>query len=159
MTTQNSSGYKTFTATAVALAAFVRVKLDANGLISAADLGDSWIGVTQEAIAASGTGTVKLRNAPGTFLVTASAAVTRGNKLQTTDAGKVDDAAGGLFTGLVANEAATADGDIIEAVPVDALVYTAAAGQAVATDATSTQTLANALRTALINTGIIKGAA
>ena len=37
------------------------------------------------------------------------------------------------------------------------VVQPSGAGQAAATDATSTQTLANALRTALVNLGLIKG--
>jgi hypothetical protein len=160
MSTQNTSGFKTFTATAVAIAAFVRVKVDSDGLISVAGATDPWIGVTQEAVAASGNGTVRLRNDPGTFTVTASAAVTRGNRLYPTAAGKVDDAVGtGNFTGWVAIEAATADGDQIEAAPVDDLAFTAHADQAVATDAATTMALANAMRSALVAAGIIKGAA
>lgn len=159
-TTQNTSGFKAFVATAAAIAAYTRVKLDSNGEISAADADEPWIGITQEAIAADGVGTVRLRNAPGSYFVTASAAVAAGARLYATDAGRVDDAPGtGAFTGLQAAQAATDAGDVIEAVPCDQLTFTANADQAVATDAGSTQDLANALRTALINAGIIKGAA
>jgi hypothetical protein len=137
MTTENTTGYKTFQATAVALAASIRVTLDSDGLISVAGATDNWIGVTQEAIAASGYGTVKLRNAPGSFLVTASAAITRGAKLYPTAAGKVDDAAGtGNFTGLCAAETATASGDVIEAVSANDLAFTASADQTAITDNT-----------------------
>ena len=126
MTTENSTGFQTFQATATAIAESVRVKVDSNGLISAAGATDDFIGVTRHPIAASGYGEVKLKSAPGTFLVTASAAVSRGAKLYNTASGKVDDAsAGGSFSGLVALEAATADGDIIEA----ALVNNSGAGK------------------------------
>lgn len=113
---ENSSGYRAFTATAVALAAYIRVKVDSAGLISVAGATDNAIGVTTEAIAASGTGNVKLFSAPGTYLVTAGAAIARGARLYPLAAGKVDDA-GTTAIPLVALEAATADGDVIEAAP------------------------------------------
>lgn len=117
-TTSNSSGFKAFTATAVAIAEAVRVKLDSSGTISAAGVGEDWIGVTTMPIAESGSGTVQLRSAPGTVEVTAAGAVTLGAKLYAAASGKVDDAVNGDFTGFVAGQAASADGDIIEAIPV-----------------------------------------
>src|SRR5687767_12341059 len=121
MATSNETGYKTFTATAVAISKNVRVKLDSDGAISAAGVSDEWIGTTIEDVAASGTVTVKLKSTPGTHLFTASAAITRGAKLYTAASGKVDDGStvlgGGAPIGFEANEAATADGDIIECVP------------------------------------------
>lgn len=117
-TTSNNTGYKAFTATAVAIAEAVRVKLDSSGTISAAGVGEDWIGVTTMPIAASGSGTVQLRSAPGTVEVTAAGAITLGAKLYTAASGKVDDAVNGDFTGYVAGQAASADGDIIEAIPV-----------------------------------------
>lgn len=118
MTTENSTGFKAFTATAVAIAAHKRVKVDSNGLISVAAAAEGAIGVTTEYIAASGTGTVKLWTAPGTFLVTANAAITRGSQLYPTASGNVDDS-GTTALPLVALEAATAQNDVIEA----ALLY------------------------------------
>ena len=117
MTTANSSGYRTFQATSVAIAQAKRVKVDSNGLISVAAATDGAVGVTTEAVAADGYGTVKLFNAAGTFLVTANAAITRGAQLFPTAAGNVDDA-GTTALPLVALEAATAQNDIIEAGPV-----------------------------------------
>lgn len=111
---ENTTGYKTFQATATALAAYVRVIVDANGLISVAAATDNAIGVTTEAIAASGYGRVKLFSAPGTFNFTASTAITRGAALYPTAAGRVDDT-GTTGIGFVALEAATAAGDVIEA--------------------------------------------
>lgn len=108
----------TFQATAVALEAFVRVTLDSNGLISVAGASDLGIGVTQEAVAASGYGTVKLWGAPGTFQIQTAAAVTRGAQLYAAASGEVDDT-GTYKLPLVANEAATAQGDVIECVPID----------------------------------------
>lgn len=118
-TTQNNTGYLTATATAVALGEAVRVKLDSSGLISAAGANDDWIGTTLTAVAASGRGVVKLRTAPGTLLMTCSAAVAVGDKLYPTASGKVSATAGSSpFTGYQAGTvAATADGDIIECVP------------------------------------------
>ena len=122
MATQNESGFKTFQATAVALEAFVRVTADANGLISAAGETDLGIGVVQEAVAASGYGTVKLWTAPGTFQIQAAAAVTRGARLYTKAAGEIDDS-GTYYLRLVALEAATAQGDIIECAVIQDAVY------------------------------------
>jgi hypothetical protein len=131
MTSQNVTGFKTFQATAAAIAAFVRVTYDSNGLISVAGATDNWIGVTQEYIPASGYGTVKLRGAPGTQYVMAGAVVARGAKLNPLAAGKVDDAAGtGPGCGLIALEAATGDGDVIEATACDTVAFTAGATMA-----------------------------
>jgi hypothetical protein len=118
--TENVSGYRTFQATAVAIAAFTRVTVDSAGLISAAGATENGIGVTTAPVTASGYGTVKLWSASGTFPVTASAAVARGAALYPTASGKVDDAvaSGGPPLGLVALEAATADGDPIEAAKI-----------------------------------------
>jgi hypothetical protein len=113
---ENTTGYRTFQATATALAPYARVLVDANGLISVAGATDSAIGVTTDAVAAGGYGRVKLFSAPGTFLLTASGAITRGAALYPTAAGRVDDA-GTTGLGFVALEAATAAGDVIEATP------------------------------------------
>lgn len=116
----NSTGYKTFTATAVAITAGARVAVNSSGVIAASGAANDWIGTAIEDIAASGAGTVRLRSSPGTFHFIASAAITVGNVLYPTASGKVDDAGttGGAI-GFVAIEAATADGDVIEAAPID----------------------------------------
>jgi hypothetical protein len=173
-TSENTTGYKAFTATAAALTPGIRVKLDTSGLISAAGATDAWIGTTVSAIAASGTGTVRLRNCPGTHMFVAAGAIDAGDMLYPAASGKVDDVAAGNFTGFQAISAVAADGDIFEAVPCDNLVWTAAAAQAAApaggTGATAGAydtavnrdamiALVNAMRTALINAGIMKGAA
>lgn len=124
MTTTNETGYKTFQATAVALEQGVRVKVDSNGLISVAGETDQGIGVTTEAVAASGYGTVKLFSAGGTFLVQTAGAVTRGAALYSAASGEVDDT-GTYLIGLVALEAATSQGDMIECAATDFLMQTA----------------------------------
>lgn len=115
-TSENSTGLRTFQATATAIALGARVKVDSNGAISVAGAAEAAIGVTTEYIAASGYGTVKLFNAPGTYLCIAGGAVTRGAHLYPAAAGKVDDS-GTTRIGLAALEAATADGDLIECAP------------------------------------------
>jgi len=115
-TSQNSTGIKTFRATAVAIAAHVRVTIDSAGLISAAGDNDA-IGVTLTPIVASGNGSVKLWSAPGTFMVKALTAFAAAAVLYPAAGGTVDDAVVGNPLGLVAIDAATAAGDIVEAVP------------------------------------------
>lgn len=115
-TTANSSGYRTFQATAAAIVMGKRVKVDSNGLISVAAAAEAAVGVTVEDVAASGYGTVKLWNAGGTFIMWANAAITRGAQLYPTASGGIDDA-GTTALPLVALEAATAQGDLIEVAP------------------------------------------
>lgn len=157
-TSENTTGYKAFTATAAAIGIGVRVTLDTSGTVSAAGATDNWIGTTTHAVAASGRVNVRLRNAPGTHIFLAGGAIDAGDMLYPAADGKVNDVAAGVFTGFQAI-AAAADGDIFEAVPCDNLDWTAHADQAVATDPATTMALANALRTALVNAAIIKGAA
>lgn len=117
MATINESGYKTFTATAVALSQNVRVLLDSSGTVSVAGATDDWIGTVTTDVAASGRATVRLRNAPGTFFMVASAAIAVGDAISATAGGKIDDgtATGGAMT-FEALTAATADDDVIEVV-------------------------------------------
>ena len=113
MASNNDSGFATFTATAVAIAAYTRVKVDVNGLISVSGAAADSIGVAMEDIVASGTGAVKLWTASGTFFCTAAGAVARGAALFSIAAGLVDDA-GATGIPLVSLDAAAAAGDIIE---------------------------------------------
>ncbi len=116
MSTINDDGHITLQATAVAITKGLRVTYDSAGKILASGAANDAIGVALEDIAASGWGTVKLFSAPGTFFVVAGAAVARGAALHAIAAGKVDDAGANLI-GMIALEAATADGDIIPAAP------------------------------------------
>lgn len=113
MTSENSSGFKTFNATAAAIAQGARVKVDSAGQISVAAAAELAIGVTMEVVAASGYGTVKLFSAPGTFQCLASVAITRGAQVYPAASGKIA-ATGTTALPLVALEAATADGNLIE---------------------------------------------
>lgn len=115
--TENSSGYRTLQATAVAIAQGARVKIDSNGLISVAAAAEAAVGVVVEAIAASGWGNVKLFSAPGSFIMIASVAITRGTQVFPAAAGKIA-ASGTTALNLVNLEASTADGDMIECLPV-----------------------------------------
>lgn len=115
-TSENSSGLRTFQATAAAIAHGARVKVDSNGLISVASATEVAVGVTTEYVAASGFGTVKLFSAPGTYLCLASTSITRGAHLYPAASGKVAPT-GTTRIGLVALEAAAADGDLIECAP------------------------------------------
>jgi hypothetical protein len=112
MTTENSTGFLTLVA-AAAINAHIRVKIDANGKADIASTTDAAVGVTQHKVASGDPVTVKLFTGPGTFLCTAGGAITRGNQVFPTTAGKVL-ATGTTALNLVANEAATADGDVIE---------------------------------------------
>ncbi len=93
------------------------MKFASTGLISVAAAAEGAIGVTVEAIAADGYGTVKLFNAGGTFIIWANAAIAAGAQLYPTAAGGIDDA-GTTALPLVALEAATAQGDLIECGPL-----------------------------------------
>jgi hypothetical protein len=117
-TTENSTGYATFTATAAAMDLGVRVKLDSSGNVSAAGVTDHWIGVTTHVVAASGKASIKLRGAPGTLLFKTAAAVTVGNRLYAAASGAVDDVqTGSPSTGYIAGSASGTAGDIIEGIP------------------------------------------
>lgn len=130
----NSSGFKTFQATNAALGEGIRVTLDSNSQISAAGVGDNWIGVTCEPIAASGYGTVKLLGAPGTFMFRANAAIDAGDPLFAAADGEVDDAqaSGAKVVPFLAVEAAGAN-ELFEAIPADGIVLTVGAAQAATT--------------------------
>lgn len=115
MATRNDDGFKSFTATAAAIGRGVRVTVNSSGVILASGAANDTIGVAVEDIAASGTGVVKLLSAPGTHICKAGAAIARGATLHAIASGLVDDA-GANAIGLIALEAATASGDLIECV-------------------------------------------
>ncbi len=116
MATENTSGYRTFLNGSSAIDAYLRVKLDNNGKLAVAGATDAAIGVTTEYIPASGYGTVKLFTGPGTFLVTAGGSINKGARLYPAASGKVA-ASGTTAIDLVAIDAASANGDVIEAAP------------------------------------------
>lgn len=149
MSTQNASGFRSFQATAVAITEGLRLKVDSNGLVSAAGDGEVGIGVATQACAASGYVTVKLWG-PGTVLLQAAAAITRGAELYTAASGQVDDT-GTYKIGAVALEAATAQGDLIECAIVD--ITSSSVGNYVSSDIGTIAAAGNSQGTA---TAIVK---
>ncbi len=113
MATNNDTGFATFTATAVAIPAYSRVKVDSAGLMLVSGAAADSVGVTIEDVAASGTGAVKLWSAGGTFFCIADAAIVKGAALFSIAAGRVDDA-GVTAIPLIAIDSAAASGDVIE---------------------------------------------
>lgn len=111
-TTSNSSGFKAFT-TAAAIVEGQRVKMSAAGTIDVAGATDKAIGVATEAAASGAQCTVKLFSAPGTFLMRAGGAITALAQLYPVASGNVDDA-GTTPLDIIALEAATNSGDVIE---------------------------------------------
>jgi hypothetical protein len=113
--TQNHTGYLTLPA-AAAIGEGKRVHLNASGQFALSAAADPSVGVATHACASGGPLTVKLWTAPGTFPVVANGAIAAGARLFPTANGNVDDA-GTTALNLVAFEAATAQNDIIEALP------------------------------------------
>lgn len=111
-TTTNNTGFKSLIASE-AIAEGQRLKIS-SGQWAVAGATDKAVGVATHAAASGAACTCKLWSAPGTFLVRASGAVTAGAQLYPTASGNVDDA-GTTAINLVALEAATASGDLIEA--------------------------------------------
>ena len=113
-TTENRTGYKALIA-AVAINEGQRVKINAGAwdVAAAADLA---AGVATHAAAAGEVLTVKLFNAPGTFIMRANAPIAAGAQIYPATNGNIDDA-GTTPLPLVALEAATAAGDLIEVSP------------------------------------------
>lgn len=117
-TTHQQSG-RTFQATGVAIDPYILVTLDSSGTIamSGDNATEQIIGVTTEAIAASGYGNVQLLNAGGTVEVTCG-----GNTIAVADSvyidgsGKVGDDTSNTKIG-VALQASSTDGDVIELLP------------------------------------------
>ncbi|MFO1461880.1 MAG: capsid cement protein [Verrucomicrobiota bacterium] len=115
-TTENKTGYKALPA-AVAIAEGQRVKL--NGATwDVAAAADASPGVATHGAAAGEELTVKLFNAPGTFVMRANAGIVAGAQLYPTANGNVDDA-GTTPLGLIAMEAATAANDLIECAKIE----------------------------------------
>lgn len=115
---QINAGCKTFKA-ASAIGKNIRVKLDNDGRVSIAGLAEKGIGTTtRAALAANDPVDVRLLTAPGTHKVTAIEGCAIGAVLYTEAAGKVQDTAASTAREWgIAFEAATADGDVIEAMP------------------------------------------
>jgi len=122
MSQQTEHGVKTFTA-GEALAQYRRVKLSSNGTtVAYAGADEPAIGITQAAAASGAMVAVRLLNDRGTFKMTAGGAITALLPVYGLASGKIDDAVSGspgVAVGI-ALEAATADGDVIEVLPIPA---------------------------------------
>ena len=114
MITENSSGFKAFTATAVAIEAYTRVVLGSGGTISVAGANSLGVGFTTAVCAASGIVNVALIANPGTVMVQAAGVIPIGAFLFAAAAGEVA-ATGTYRLNMIALDAATAQGDVIEA--------------------------------------------
>lgn len=117
-----NDGIKTFAA-GEALEAHRRVKLNGTTTTQVvyADADDEGIGTTLEKVDNGDHVAVRMHGDPGTHKVTCSAAVDAGDILYGTDDGKVEDTTTADGPGLyVALEAGSADGAIIEAIPLPA---------------------------------------
>lgn len=90
-----------------------------------ADAGEQHIGVTEFAVDDTEFVSVRPRTMPGSKLVTAAGAFSRGATLYGAADGKVDDTSSGSAIGI-ALEAATADGDLVEMMDFAVLSTTAA---------------------------------
>jgi len=93
------------------------VKLSESTIIYT-DAGEEFIGVTEYAIASGASGAVRGKHESASHEVTASGAITAGKPIYPAADGKVSMTPAGKSIGF-ALEAATADGDIIEAVLVE----------------------------------------
>ena len=114
MSQQLDNMFGTFTA-GEALEAFRRVRLSAatEKTIVYADAGEPHIGVTQDVVASGSQAEIKMANAPGTFKVTASAAITVNAKVYGAADGKVSETVSGSVL-FIAREAASANNAVIE---------------------------------------------
>lgn len=119
MSQYDETGYKTFTPGA-ALAQWTRVKISSGKIVAAGITDENDIGVvTRQTFADGGPPVaVKLRNSGGSHKAIAAAAITAGAILFTAASGKVSVSASTAFKRGIALEAAGADGDIIEVMPL-----------------------------------------
>jgi len=112
---------RTFTASA-ALAPHLRVKLT-SGKTALAGAADIDIGTVEGRAYADGNlHAVRLRNAPGTRKMVAAGAIAEGADVYAAASGKIDDE-GTIIVGTALEEA-TADGDVIEVLPLTVQVTT-----------------------------------
>lgn len=144
---QYNEGIKSFKAGG-AVNKYRRVKLDSNGDVVHAGVDEVGIGTVEDfdnasnAAASGDHVSVRLWGAPGTRKIVAEAAVTARMKLYCGAAGKFDDDQADGPALLLALEAATADGDIIEAAELDlktgsAVLYANVADSASITNTTT----------------------
>lgn len=111
------SNQKTFQF-AAATGANLRVKFNGSGKMTPAGAGEDYLGIVESPVlAADAYGAVNLRTATGTQYGVAAGAIALGATVYGAASGKINDIAIGKALG-VALEAASADGDIIEWLPL-----------------------------------------
>jgi len=120
MSTSTYAGGRTKTYEAGgAISQYARVKLSSGKLAVSVKADTVWLGTIAEASFADGDHRdVILRNAQGTQLMIASGAISDQAKVYTDAAGKVSATSTSATLIGYAHQAATADGDIIEVMPV-----------------------------------------
>jgi hypothetical protein len=114
--TTHQSASRTFTATAVAIAAYKLVALQAAGTVAATDDNgtDIVVGSTTDATEASGLVAVSLHNAGGTAELTGNGdAIAVGDAVYSDATGKIGTDTANVLIGY-ALAASSADGDVIE---------------------------------------------
>lgn len=115
MAEKNDSGIKAMVCDA-AIAQFLRVKMSGTG-VTTAGASDLCVGVLRDAsFAANDARSVELRTKPGTHKMVASGAITAGVTVYAAASGKI--ASSGTVVEGVAQNAAAADGDIVEVAPM-----------------------------------------
>lgn len=102
-----------------AVARYLRVKT--TGAVAVAGALDQSLGTMELTCVEAGPCTVRLKTAPGTRKMVAAAAISANALVYGAASGKISSVANGNIEG-VALEAATADGDVIEVVPVNSPV-------------------------------------
>lgn len=118
MSQYTENRFKQFTAGA-ALSQYRRVKLS-SGVLAYANADEPEIGTLRDATFASGDQvSVSLANATGTAKMVADGAISSGANVYGADSGKISDITSAHFVGI-ALETATADGSIIEVLPMGA---------------------------------------
>jgi hypothetical protein len=142
--TQTNTGLKGYVA-GEALEAFRRVKLNSSNQVVYAGVNDRDHGITEHAAASGDHVTVRLRNMPGTVRLIAAGACSALDVLYGAASGKVDDALTGAPGRYLALEAALADGDEIECMPLPwngGLLHADVADGTILTDSTTETALA-----------------
>lgn len=119
MAVENATGEKALVA-ASAVTAYRRVSMNSSGQVAHAAAGVLGVGISAKTIGSGDHGTINLWSKAGTEKVTAAGAFSAGDVLYPAADGKFDDVENGTGV-MVAMEAATADGDIVEAMPLPSL--------------------------------------
>ncbi|HHN75389.1 MAG TPA: hypothetical protein ENK10_09200 [Acidobacteria bacterium] len=104
------------------LGAYLRVDIDSNGKYALADASTAGVGVTEYAVSAGDHAGIAPLNGGGTREMTAAGAIGEGADVYAAAGGKVQAlpaVAGTYYKVGVAFEAASADGDVIEVMPIE----------------------------------------